>query len=70
MQEKHYDGLVSPVEAIKSIAKLEGILSDEDVEKIEVFKKDSPAHANVQKAWGDMTPNQKRKMRRRLKKRG
>ncbi len=69
MQEKHYDGLVGPVEEAESMMQIGKALADEHVESVEVFKKDSQAHKDAEKVWGELTSNQKRKVRRRLKNR-
>ncbi len=70
MQEKHFDGLVSPVEELESIKQIQKSLADKNVDKVEVSKVGSPAHRDAKRAWNDLSPNQKRSMRRRLKNRG
>ena len=42
---------------------------EQGAEKIRVFEKGSNEYQRSNKAWSDLTPNQKRNMRRRLKKR-
>ena len=68
MQEEHFDGLVGPVEEL-GFAKIAEALADQNVKKVELFRKGGQAHQNAEKAWSDLTPNQKRAMRRRLKNR-
>lgn len=71
MQEEHFDGLVGPVQEVKEVTVLKEdimkALADEDVQCVKVFKVPSQAQRDAIKAWDDMTPNQKRTMRRRLK---
>ena len=71
MQEEHFDGLVSPVKEIDLFGEeMRKALDDGNVESVKVFKVPSQAQRDAIKAWSDMSPNQKRTMRRRLKKRG
>ena len=68
MQEEHRDGLVSKPEEYTP-QKMHLSIKDSMVKQVKVFRENSVGHQGAQKAWSQMTANQKRKMRRRLAKR-
>ena len=68
MQEEHRDGLVSKPEEYTP-QKMHLSIKDSMVKQVKVFRENSEAYNEAQRAWSNMSRNQKRRMRRRLAKR-
>ena len=67
MQSEYPEGVFSEVEEFSEKEILKRL--KEGAEKVHVFKKDSNEHRNAMKRYSDMTPNQKKRYRKILKKR-
>ncbi len=67
MQTEYLDGLVDDVEPFDA-DKIKELLENTEVKAVKVFNVDSPEYDKAKKRYSEMTPNQKKRARKKRNK--